>query len=175
MMQKEGGEYIIMKQGKYEIRPIRKSDDSQIAAIVRRNLENYGLNIPGTAYFDRELDHLSQYYTEKPDERAYYVLTDCSGSVVGGVGFAEFRGIDGCAEIQKLYLDDSVKGVGFGMGLLETAESFATCMGYTKLYLETHSVLKEACHLYEKMGYRRIPRPEGVLHSAMDSFYLKNI
>ena len=60
-MQKEGGEYIIMKQGKYEIRPIRKSDDSQIAAIVRRNLENYGLNIPGTAYFDRELDHLSQY------------------------------------------------------------------------------------------------------------------
>ena len=175
MQRKRKGESIIMKQGKYEIRPIRKTDDSQIAAIVRRNLENYGLNIPGTAYFDKGLDHLSRYYAEKAEERAYFVLTDSAGKAVGGVGFAEFSAIPGCAELQKLYLDDSVKGLGFGKGLLETAESFAACMGYTKLYLETHSALKEARHLYEKMGYQRIPRPDGVLHSTMDCFYLKNI
>ena len=70
MQRKRKGESIIMKQGKYEIRPIRKTDDSQIAAIVRRNLEKYGLNIPGTAYFDKELDHLSRYYAEKEIGRA---------------------------------------------------------------------------------------------------------
>lgn len=162
-----------MKELKCEIRPIRKSDDKALAEIIRKNLEAYGLNIPGTAYFDKELDHLSQFYREKSDERAYFVLTDGASNVLGGVGFAAFSHIPGCAEIQKLYLDDSVKGMGLGMGLLETAESYAACMGYSQLYLETHSVLKEALRLYERMGYVRIPRPKGVLHSTMDLFYSK--
>lgn len=164
-----------MKELKCEIRPIRNADDAALAAIIRKALEAYRLDIPGTAYFDKELDHLSRYYSESPEERAYFVLTDRSGTILGGVGFSEFPTVPGCAEIQKLYLDESAKGMGLGRGLLETAESFAACMGYTQLYLETHSVLKEAIALYERMGYRRIKRPEGVLHSTMDRFYWKKL
>ena len=29
---------------------------------------------------------------------------------IGGVGIAEFAGIENCAELQKLYLDDRAKG-----------------------------------------------------------------
>lgn len=162
-----------MKATKYEIRPIRKSDNPAIAAIIRKTLEAYGLNISGTAYFDRELDHLSKYYSENPDERAYFVLTDQTGNVFGGAGFAEFPGIPGCAEIQKLYLDERIKGIGMGRGLLETVENFAACMGYVCMYLETHSVLQEAIRLYEKMGYLQISRPEGIVHTTMDRFYFK--
>ena len=38
---------------------ITEDDDAAIAAIIRANLERYHLDIPGTAYFDPELDHLS--------------------------------------------------------------------------------------------------------------------
>ena len=41
---------------------ITEADDRTIAEIVRTNLEKYHLDIPGTAYFDPELDHLSEYY-----------------------------------------------------------------------------------------------------------------
>lgn len=34
------------------------------------------------------------------------------GQIIGGAGFAEFEGLDDCAELQKLYLVDSVKGKG---------------------------------------------------------------
>ena len=46
-------------------------------------------------------------------------------------------------------------------------------MGYRQVYLETHSKLKTALHLYEKTGYVRIGQPASVIHSTMDRFYLK--
>lgn len=160
---------------KHEIRPIRKTDDAALAAIIRKNLEAYHLNLPGTVYFDPELDHLSRFYGKNAESRAYFVLTDSAGQVIGGAGFAEFSGFPNCAEIQKLYLTDDAKGQGLGRDLLETAELYAEVMGYERLYLETHTALKEAIRLYQKMGYRQIPKPEGVVHSTMNRFYLKEL
>ena len=71
------------------IRPITVDDDAAIAAIIRANLETYQLDIPGTAYFDPELDHLSVYYGAAPDRRAYFILTSAAGTVLGGAGLAE--------------------------------------------------------------------------------------
>lgn len=164
---------ILMK--KYEIRPIRKSDDPAMASIIRRNLEHYHLDLPGTVYVDPELDHLSYFYAKEPDKRAYFVLTDGAGRVLGGAGFAEFPGFADCAELQKLYLVDEAKGNGLGRGLLETVELYAESMGYQRLYLETHINLKEAMGLYEKMGFSPIPKPQNVQHSTMNRFYLKEL
>ena len=85
------------------IRPIRPEDDAPLSRIIRSNLEQFHLNIPGTAYFDPELDHLSRYYRAAPDRRAYFVAVDEAGRVLGGVGLAEFSGFSHCAELQKLY------------------------------------------------------------------------
>ena len=52
---------------------ITEDDDVAIAAIIRVNLERYHLDIPGTAYFDPELDHLSSYYNIGTDERVYFI------------------------------------------------------------------------------------------------------
>ena len=30
-------------------------------------------------------------------------------------------------------------------------------------------------HVYERSGYREIPRPAGVVHSTMNRFYLKQL
>ena len=155
------------------IRPITAADDALIADIIRSNLRAAHLDIPGTAYYDPELDHLSTFYHAAPEQRAYYIAADARGTVIGGVGFAEFPGVEHCAELQKLYLADAVKGCGYSHLLMEAAEEGARQAGYSKLYLETHTSLRIACLLYEKHGYESIPQPVPTVHTTMDRFYIK--
>ena len=101
-------------------REITETDDQTIAGIVRSNLEQVGLDIPGTAYFDAALDHLSSVYG-RADSR-YYVALDEEGKVVGGIGFARFDPLPDTAELQKLYLMDAVKGAGSGYQMISFIE-----------------------------------------------------
>ena len=59
--------------------------------------------------------------------------------------------------------------------LMKAVEEFAREKDYRKLYLETHSDLKAAVRLYEKIGFREIYRPAFVLHSTMNKFYMKEL
>lgn len=160
---------------KYTIRPIMASDDRKMAQIVRDNLKKFHLDIPGTAYFDKELDSLSMFYNRLPEKRSYFIVIDEKGTVAGGGGVAEFEGFCNCAEVQKLYLTDATKGKGLGKKLMQEIENFARAAGYEFLYLETHSNLGTAIGLYEKLGFHQIDKPETVLHSTMNRFYLKNL
>lgn len=158
-----------------KIHKITSNDDEKIAEIVRANLKSYGLDIPGTAYFDPELGCLSKYYNEKPDKRVYLIAEDEDGDVIGGAGIAELNGIDNCAELQKLYLTGKAKGKGLGWKLLQTAEKHAAELGYSKLYIETHSSLGAAVELYKNAGYVQIDKPDFVVHTTMDMFFIKDI
>lgn len=162
-----------MKQ--WKIRRIEQKDDAAIANIVRQNLKKYHLDIPGTAYYDAELDHLSQYYSKDVQKRAYFIAENENGDILGGIGMEVFSGFEHCGEIQKLYVSENNKRQGIGQRLLETIEIYAKNNGIQRLYLETHSNLKEAVHLYEKNGYQRIERPKTVVHGTMDLFYMKEL
>ena len=154
------------------IREITSADNAAIAAIIRKNLEDAGLAIPGTAYFDEALDRFSDIYGK--DDARYYVYTK-EGKVVGGIGFARFLSSSDTAELQKLYLDDSVKGMGLGYKLIEHVEEAMRQAGFSKSYLETHDNLQAAIHIYEKSGYREIERPAEVGHSTMNRFFIKDL
>ncbi|WP_242964387.1 GNAT family N-acetyltransferase [Pseudobutyrivibrio ruminis] len=154
-------------------REIEEADDEKLAMIIRDNLEAYHLDIPGTAYFDESLDHLSEYYLGALDRK--YFVVEADGEVVGGVGFQQLDFMDDTAELQKLYLCDDVKGQGVSYEMMKFIEGQAVEMGFTQMYLETHSNLVPAMHLYEKCGYHLIEKPAEVVHSAMDRFYLKNL
>ena len=143
-----------------------------MARIVRRALKAHGLDIPGTAYFDASLDHLSAYYDRSG--RCYHVLLE-DGAVIGGIGAAEFGGLPDCCELQKLYLDGSARGRRLGYEMIRHIEDQARAMGYRRIYLETHSNLAAAIHEYERSGYRKIERPPSVVHTAMDRFFLKEL
>ncbi len=154
---------------------ITPEDDKDIAEIIRANLKVHKLDIPGTAYFDEHLYHLSEFYRSDDSKRYYYILRDKDGKAIGGVGLAEFPYFTGCAELQKLYLDDSVKGSGLGYGLIALIEKKARELGYSKIYLETHTNLEAAIHIYEKSGYKQIAKPDSVVHGTMNRFYLKEL
>lgn len=157
-----------------DIRMITSAADAQLAAIIRYNFEKHKLNIPGTVYFDPNLDHLSEYYLERPDARRYYVLWD-GDRVCGGIGFAEFEGFEHCAELQKLYLSEDLKGRGLGRELFKLVEREAASLGYQKAYIETHTNFEVAVQMYDRYGYRKIERPAIVSHGAMNCFLLKDL
>jgi len=156
-------------------RQITAKDDAPLAALIRWNLKQHGLDIPGTVYFDSNLNHLSSFYLAEPSKRTYFILADEADQVIGGIGLAEFDPIPGCAELQKLYLADAAKGSGLGYEMIRLAEQQAIHLGYLQMYLETHTNLQAAMHIYEKSGYRLIPKPDSVRHGTMNRFYLKDL
>ena len=155
-----------------EFVPIAPHHDAAMAAIVRAALEEHGLDIPGTAYFDPSLDSLSAYY-DRPG-RAYYVLLD-GETVIGGVGVAEFDALPGGCELQKLYLAPAFRGRGLGSRMIRFIEDRARALGYRQIYLETHTALSAALRAYQRAGYRPIPRPAAVIHTTLDRFFLKEL
>lgn len=146
-----------------------------MARLVRESLRRHGLDIPGTAYFDPELDHLSVHYALRPDRRAYFIAEGPAGRVLGGAGIGELGGYPDCAELQKIYVAPGAQRRGLGRALMARAESLAKELGYRRLYLETHSALAAAIRMYEALGYRRLAHSLSSLHGAMDHFYIKEL
>lgn len=156
----------------YKIRQIQTKDNAIIAHIIRSTLKNYNLDIPGTAYFDAMLDNLYEYYYPF-NNKGYYVITDKSDMVVGGIGFEKAIYFKNTAELQKLYLAEDVRGRRLSYLLIEFIHDKMKQSGFLNSYLETHTNLKEAIHLYKKSGYSEIECPKDIVHSAMNMFFIK--
>lgn len=154
------------------IREMTKEDNAKVKEIIQDSLKSLGLAIPGTAYFDPQLNDLHRYYHDL--KHANYWVVEMEGEVVGGVGIAPFND-DKICELQKLYVSSKAQGLGYGKNLMETALSFAS-KHYEKCYLETKHDLKTACILYEKFGFTLLHKPlPGSEHSAMDAWYIKDL
>lgn len=155
------------------IREIKKEDNASVKEIIQDSLKSHGLAIPGTAYFDPQLNDLHQYYNNL--KHANYWVVEIEGEVVGGIGIAPFNEHEKVCELQKLYLSPKVQGLGISKKLMETALSFAS-KHFDKCYLETTHELKTACILYEKFGFTLLHEPlQGSEHSAMNAWYLKDL
>lgn len=176
-----------------KIRPIAKEDEPVIATIIRSVLEENHLDVPGTAYFDPQLDYMYDYYQKLVDS-AYWVVED-QGCLVGGVGIGllskslnfPINGHPGLlaekatkgvkvGELQKLYLLPDARGKGYSRRLMDTVMVFAVDHGYDFLYLETIKSLEVAIVLYKKLGYQFLDKP--LLpgdHISMDTFMMKDL
>ncbi len=163
------------KGGEMKIVELKPTHDQALAEMIRINLKKHRLDIPGTVYFDDNLNHLSDFYLADHDKRYYYVMTDDNDKVIGGIGLAEFEFFDDCCELQKLYLADEVKGAGLSYKLVSLIEEKAKELGYKQIYLETHDNLVAAIHVYEKCGFKEIDKPAGVVHATMNRFFIKEI
>ena len=67
-----------------QISELKPEYDLALADLIRDILKKSHLDIPGTAYYDENLNHLSEFYSADPDRRYYYVVTDERGKAVGG-------------------------------------------------------------------------------------------
>ncbi len=156
------------------IREIEERDNGIIEQIIKHSLEAFGLDIPGTAYFDPQLSALTQFYASEKNA-AYWVAVNERDEVVGGIGIAPFDVSKGICELQKLYISPAAQGMGLSRQLVETALTFAA-KHYTDCYLETMKKLEVANALYEKFGFDSLESPlVGSEHSTMDRWFLKRL
>ena len=115
------------------LRPMEVRDNPAVAQLIRASLEEFGLDKPGTVYFDSHLDHLADYYQQQ-ERAAYFVLED-EGQLVGCGGFPPVS--DKIAELQKLYVTKNSRGKGYSSRLIKRIFQKARLAGYEQLYLET--------------------------------------
>lgn len=141
------------------IRPITAADNVAMAKILRASLEEFGLNIPGTAYFDESTDRLFESFQR---ERAAYFVAEEGGEILGGAGIYPSEGLPSdTVELVKMYMSAASRGKGIGKKLMLKCIEVAKAEGYQKIYLETMPELSAAVAAYEKLGFKSLPEPLG--------------
>jgi len=159
----------------YSIRPIQPEDNAQIANIIRRVSQEFGLAAEsGFAVGDSILDELYQVYQQP--KSAYWVVVDQQNKIYGGGGIAPLKDDATILEIQKMYFLPEIRKQGFAKKILELSFEFALAHQIKSVYLETTKVLWQAVKLYEKLGFQHLDQPEGNTgHSeACEIWMLKN-
>lgn len=141
------------------IREILPGDDRAIAIIIRETLAEFGANHPGTVYFDKSTDHLSELFTASGSN---YFVAQKGSTLVGGAGIYPTAGLPPkTAELVKMYLIPDVRKMGLGSRLITNCLEFARSAGYEQVYLETMPELSRAMKVYEKFGFEYLPGPLG--------------
>jgi len=147
------------------LRDATNADCEAVRMLVFAVLTEYGLKSdPGCT--DADLGDIEQSYFARGG--TFQVLEDRDGAIVGACGLYPMA--EQTCELRKMYLRRECRGKGFGKRLLDDALAQARRLGFTRVVLETASVLKEAVALYESYGFT--PYHPDHLSSRCDQAYL---
>lgn len=148
-----------MNQGSILYRVIRETDNKELADLIRSVFREFGIDRPGTVYFDPTTDNLYDLFRT---EGSVYWIAEENGKMTGGCGVFPTPDLPGgCAELVKFYLLAPWRGKGIGRTLMEKCFESAKQYGYRQLYLESLPELEKAVSMYIKAGFRFINHPLG--------------
>jgi putative acetyltransferase len=139
---------------------------SNLAEIEFRSLK---IGEDGTAFRVLNEEWISRYFTLEPKDRE--TLGDPENTILrkGGqvfmvyvqeaaVGCVALISMgDGVFELSKMAVSPALRGQGIGRRLLEHAIAQAKELCARSLFLGSNSVLKNAIHLYETVGFHHVP------------------
>ena len=156
------------------IRKIVSSDNSTMAEIIRASLLEFNAAKPGTVYFDKTTDALTELFEQK---RSAYFVIEIDGEIAGGAGFFPTKGLEeNTCELVKMYISKKFRGRGYGQTLLERCINEAKKNGYERMYLESLPELKNAIAMYEKNGFKPISHSLGNSgHNGCDIWMIKKL
>ena len=98
-------------------------------------------------------DKYTRYNRTDSISEAMVVYLD--GRPVGGGAIRRYD--DETAELKRVFVIPEAQGRGLGTELVSRLLAWAKELGYRRMILETGELLTESCHVYEKLGFRRIP------------------
>ena len=141
------------------IRPIEKSDNAEVAAIIRLVMTEFDAVGCGYSINDSEVDDMYSAYA--PERSAFYVV-ERDGRVLGCGGFGPLTGAEeSTCELRKMYFKSELRGLGVGTKLLNLCLEGAAGAGFRHCYLETKDNMKHAQRLYGKHGFKYLDKPMG--------------
>lgn len=83
-----------------------------------------------------------------------FLVASVDGQTVAGCAVKTIS--PGIGSLKRMWVDDSMRGLGIGRRMLEESEAQARKLGITTLRLETNHTLQEAVRLYLSAGYREV-------------------
>jgi len=163
-----------MDNQRITVRTIEKSDNVELAALIRKVFREFKIDRPGTVYFDPTTDDL--YSLFQTPRSIYWIALDGS-EIVGGCGIFPTPALpEVCAELVKFYLAAEYRGKGIGRMLMDKSIESAREFGFSQIYLESMPELRKAIRIYEKAGFRSIDHPMGNSgHFGCDIWMLKDL
>lgn len=126
------------------------ADMAIVASLFREYQQGLGVSLCFQD-FERELAELPGAYA-RPNGIVF--LAERGGHAVG-VGALRALG-PGIAEMKRLYVRDTARGLGIGRKLAQALVAAARTCGYTAMRLDTLPHLTAALALYADMGFRPI-------------------
>ena len=149
-----------------------KPRDRQVAAdLIGSVLAEYGLGWEPEDT-DRDVVDVETCYHATGGE--FWVIETCD-RVVGTAGYYPVEHGENAVELRKMYLLPEARGQGLGRYLLEVAEAAIATRGFTEIWIETATVLKEACQLYEQNGFAPPAGNVGPDAQRCDRVYVKRL
>jgi len=151
------------------IRPIRPTDNVEVANIIRQVMTEFGAVGCGFSINDPEVDSMYEAYV--PPESAFFVV-ERAGKILGCGGVGPLVGGEaGVCELRKMYFLPELRGTGLGSRLMGTILDAARTAGYSLCYLETLENMQKARRLYSRHGFRPIAQALGNTgHSSCNRF-----
>ena len=104
---------------------------------------------------------------------SFLVARADDGEVLGYVGVRLLADLHATAEVKRMYVRPSGRGMGLGRGLLLAAEAAARELGAQRVVLETNTQLTEARCMYDAHGYRETEPYND--HRAAEHWYAKTL
>lgn len=163
-----------MKAIDYELRPIRKEDNMQVATVIKDVMTAYECVGEGYSITDPELEDMYAAYND--DRSAFFVIAH-GDKIYGCGGIGPLVGGDkGTCELKKMYFYPEIRGRGLGKAMMDVCIAAARDKGYSLCYLETVERMARANVLYNKYGFNKLKSQSGSTgHCGCDTFYAKEL
>lgn len=128
-----------------------RMNPADISKIVRFHDEYYAANYGFNHDFGRYvLGPLTEFFERNSPDEGIWLLEDQSG-VKGCVALV--RNSDEEGQLRWFYVDESLRGKGYGQQLMNFLITFAVEKHYQRIILWTVSLLDEARRVYERNGF----------------------
>jgi len=143
-------------QSGIQLRPHRPGD---MGWVVERHAVLYHEQDGWGAAFEALIAEIVKHFLDHFEpKREHCWIAERNGERVGCVFVVQqSRTI---AKLRLLLVEPSARGTGLGRRLVEECIAFSRAKGYKKLVLWTHSHLTAARAIYDKTGFRKLPRTE---------------
>lgn len=151
------------------IRDWQPRDRQAAVNLIGSVLAEYGLGWEPDAT-DRDVVDVEGSYHATGGE---FWVVETGARVVGTAAYYPIDRGNNAVELRKMYLLPEARGQGLGRHLLAVAEAAISSNGFSEIWLETATVLKEACQLYEQNGYAPPSNNAGPDVARCDRVYVK--
>lgn len=137
------------------------ADKIELVNFLKKIREEFGIKSEGanaSEVLDADLVDITGNYT---NNRGRLLIFRRGNMIVGTAGL--FQLTASTAELRKIYLDPSIRGLKLGQAIVTRFLELAKELSYSTVELETYESMKGAIALYTKNGFERF-FPERIVH-----------